>query len=78
MTGYWTFNESSHFDRLVINGIVDCVNLSRDGLLTNQNHSFTGEKTFTNGAYFNKLFAKNMPVTGLIYGVYLTSLKTNF
>ena len=75
VTGYWLFNESSHFNRVVIDGLVDGVNLSRDGLLTNQNHSFTGEKTFYNGAHFDKLFAKNLTVTGLIDGVNLTSLK---
>lgn len=75
VTGHWVFNESSHFNQLVIDGTVDGVNLSRDGLLTNQNHSFTGAKTFYNGTHFNKLFAKNMNVTGLIDGVNLTSLK---
>ena len=75
VTERWIFNDSTTFNRLSVNGNVDGVNLSRDGLLTNQNHSLTGQKTFYNGINIEKLYVKNMTVSGLIDGVNLTALK---
>jgi hypothetical protein len=76
VTQHWTFiNETNFHKDLHVDGTIDGINLTRDALLTNQNHSFLDSVSFKNNIHVKELIAGNMTVSGLIDGVNLTALK---